>query len=345
MARGAVPEYIFDDLEKEFPAEKAYFKQQKKMAKGFREDRSSAVVDARPDVCEVNTYDAQNSNAVTSKQTGSEDKAPSVEEDEANHLADETARAFRTFLFETAGWHSIDDKNVDLNSTVNYGQNDPGQPSDPMDNAFFYTYQGRPWMVYGNGKMFDNFAKADDVGGHEMGHGCVEHSTENGLVYLGQSGALNEGYADVTGRCFVDHRYGTPVDQADWLIGGKLILPALRDKGWSAIRTFKAEKAYPNDPQPANMSGYRFTFQDNGGVHIFSKVALNHPFYLFCMNSGHKYSFEVPWEIFRKTLTLLPRWCRFEENIRHNLKVCEELYPNDLNCLKDAWRQAGHKVA
>ena len=53
-------------------------------------------------------------------------------------------------------------------------------------------------MVFGNG-----YAAADDVVGHELTHGYVEHTA--GLFYLHQSGALNESLADTIGEV-IDHR-------------------------------------------------------------------------------------------------------------------------------------------
>ncbi len=53
-------------------------------------------------------------------------------------------------------------------------------------------------MVFGTG-----YAAADDVVGHELTHGYVEHTA--GLFYLHQSGALNESLADTIGE-IIDHR-------------------------------------------------------------------------------------------------------------------------------------------
>ena len=53
-------------------------------------------------------------------------------------------------------------------------------------------------MFYGQG-----YASADDVVGHEMTHGVIEHNSD--LFYWGQSGAINESLADIMGE-IVDHR-------------------------------------------------------------------------------------------------------------------------------------------
>ena len=54
-------------------------------------------------------------------------------------------------------------------------------------------------MAYGDGdgQTFIRFTKSLDVVGHELTHGVVSH--ECNLVYQGESGALNEHFADVFG--------------------------------------------------------------------------------------------------------------------------------------------------
>ena len=61
-------------------------------------------------------------------------------------------------------------------------------------NAFWDGTQ----MVFGAG-----YAGADDVVGHELTHGFVQHTS--GLFSLHQSGAINESVADTMGE-IVDHR-------------------------------------------------------------------------------------------------------------------------------------------
>ncbi|MEV6260777.1 M4 family metallopeptidase [Streptomyces sp. NPDC051784] len=65
----------------------------------------------------------------------------------------------------------------------------------PFNNAF---WDGQK-MVYGQGGGdYRTFSADTDVVGHEMTHGVVEHSA--GLVYAGQSGAMNEAIADYFGN-------------------------------------------------------------------------------------------------------------------------------------------------
>ncbi|MEU9358907.1 M4 family metallopeptidase [Streptomyces sp. NPDC048301] len=84
----------------------------------------------------------------------------------------------------------LDGKNgyiYSLVGVVNGGQ--------PFNNAF---WDGQK-MVYGQGGGdYRTFSADTDVVGHEMTHGVVEHSA--GLVYAGQSGAMNEAIADYFGN-------------------------------------------------------------------------------------------------------------------------------------------------
>jgi bacillolysin len=122
----------------------------------------------------------------------------------------------------------------------------------PMQNAFWNGVQ----MFYGDG-----FAAADDVVGHEMTHGVIQHNAD--LLYWGQSGAINESLADVMGE-ILDHRNPGPGDTpGSWTIGEDLPIGAIRDLA--------------NPPafgQPDTMTSplYAGGIDDNGGVHTDSGV-------------------------------------------------------------------------
>jgi len=83
--------------------------------------------------------------------------------------------------------NSLDDRGMQLISTVHLGKK--------YNNAFWNGEQ----MVYGDGdgEIFDRFTKCLDVIGHELTHGVTQF--EAGLIYQGQSGALNESLSDVFG--------------------------------------------------------------------------------------------------------------------------------------------------
>jgi Zn-dependent metalloprotease len=174
--------------------------------------------------------------------------------------------------------NSIDDAGMPLVSSVHAGVG--------FDNAFWDGSQ----MVYGDGDgvLFRRFTLCLDVVGHELTHGVVQHSS--GLVYEGQSGALNEHFADVFGVLVRMFKKGTRVEaatSADWWVGARLLVPAPTRR---ALRSLEAPgTAYRNDPdlgddpQPQHMRGYAklplTRAGDWGGVHINSGIP-NKAFYL-----------------------------------------------------------------
>jgi Zn-dependent metalloprotease len=138
----------------------------------------------------------------------------------------------------------------------------------------------------GDGRVFVGFARSLDVVAHELGHGVTQFET--GLVYRGQSGALNEHYSDVWGAAITQFTEGVDAGEADWLIGNEVLAPGLEGQ---ALRSMKAPgTAYDNplmgtDPQPAHMRDYYAGPGDNQGVHINSGIP-NRAFYLTAMAIG-----------------------------------------------------------
>ena len=108
----------------------------------------------------------------------------------------------------------------------------------------------------------DGYASADDVVGHELTHGVTEH--ESNLVYMNESGAINESLSDVFGE-LIDQTNGAGNDSASvkWLMGEDLPI--------GAIRSMKNPKLY-GDPDRYLSPLYYTGEGDNGGVHFNSGV-------------------------------------------------------------------------
>lgn len=153
------------------------------------------------------------------------------------------------------------------------------QDGSNMDNAF---WNGAA-MFYGNGNQAFNFPlqRALDVAGHEMSHGVIQ-GTAN-LEYQGQSGAMNESFADI---------FGAMIDRDDWQMGEDITNPnyistgalrslsdpnnggsSLNTPGWQP-KTMAEYQNLPNTPQG-----------DYGGVHINSGIT-NYAYYLFATEIG-----------------------------------------------------------
>jgi hypothetical protein len=116
------------------------------------------------------------------------------------------------------------------------------------------------------------------VAGHEMTHGVVQNTAN--LEYVGESGALNESFADV---------FGVLIDRDDWLVGEDVVLTSAFPSG--ALRSMSnpyngaSTGDFGGGWQPKKYSERYTGSQDNGGVHINSGIP-NHAFYLFASNGA-----------------------------------------------------------
>ena len=218
-------------------------------------------------------YDVQGRNftALPGKLVRSEGEVRT--KDPAVNEAYDHSGATYDFYKEVFNRNSLDDRGMSLISSVHLLRK--------LNNAFWNGEQ----MVYGDGdgKQFIRFTRSLDVVGHELSHGVVTHTCN--LAYQGESGALNEHFADAFGVMVKQWKKGQTAAQADWLIGASIMGPATKAR---SLRTFKAGKAYENDPvlgtdpQPKHVKDKYRGSTDNGGVHINSGIP-NHAFYLTAM--------------------------------------------------------------
>lgn len=176
-----------------------------------------------------------------------------------------------SYFKETHNRNSINNEGGNIISLINIS--DP-QTGGGFDNAF---WNGAA-LFYGNGNQaFTPLAEGLDVAGHEMSHGVVQ-ATAN-LTYQGESGALNEAFADI---------FGAMIDRDDWLIGEDIVKTSAFPSG--AMRDMSDPHNGGNslnDPgyQPKNVSEQYKGSADNGGVHINSGI-VNHAYYLFAETAG-----------------------------------------------------------
>ncbi|MFT4228766.1 MAG: M4 family metallopeptidase [Microbacterium sp.] len=212
--------------------------------------------------------DAENTTTLPGRTVRREDDPP-VADLAVNEAFDGLGATFDLFQ-QAYGRDSIDGAGTALKASVHYGSD--------YDNAFWDGAQ----MVFGDGdgEVFAGFTGSISVIAHELTHGVTEH--EAGLVYRGQSGALNESISDVFGALTEQHLLDQTADAASWLIGAGIFTDAVEGV---ALRSMKAPgTAYDDDvlgrdPQPAHMRDYVETDDDNGGVHLNSGIP-NHAFYL-----------------------------------------------------------------
>lgn len=251
--------------------------QLRRLREGTAPDLPSApttVVAPRPGKGDRAVYDDKNTATFDVELVRGEGDPPASAEN-VNQAYD-FAGAARDYYRTEHGRNSIDDHGMTVNANVNF---------DVDFNNAFWDGQ-RLVMGNGDGKIFVDFAASPDVIGHELSHGVVEFTAN--LQYKGQSGALNESFADVFGTLIEQQLRSQDFDSANWLIGDEIMAEQLYGE---ALRSMAHPgTAYDNpvlgkDPQPDHMSGYYSGPKDNYGVHINSGI-INRAFYLTAQELG-----------------------------------------------------------
>jgi len=193
------------------------------------------------------------------------------------------------YYFKKFGRRGLDNRDtriVGMTHTVR-AQDYRSQPASVQGlfyiNAFYCPTCGvdrRGMMVYGEGGgtlVFNcagtpltvrNFAGSVDVVAHELTHGVTAFSSN--LIYLNESGALNEAFSDIMGTGVKFYTRGA---SANYIMGdalGSVVTPCLS-------RSLQDPFGFAGDPDHYAL---RYTgTADNGGVHVNSTIA-SHAFYL-----------------------------------------------------------------
>lgn len=182
----------------------------------------------------------------------------------------------------------------DGNGSVIKNYINPPSPPFQINNAGALPFPSN-FMYYGVGDGIRNRPLVGlDVEGHEYSHMVINYrqnlypdinNINNGLNYQGESGALNESFADIFGTCI--EFYAKPAT-ANWKIGEDFTLPA-----GSFMRSM-SNPILGSTPQPDTYSGLFWynpncgtpsESNDKCGVHINSGVQ-NFWFYLLAQNTS-----------------------------------------------------------
>lgn len=244
--------------------------------------------------------------------------------------------AYYDFFKKIYKRNSLNDKGFPLDSTVHFGWG--------YDNAF---WNGRQ-MVYGDGDgdLFGRFTQSIDVIGHELTHGVVQF--EANLGGEGQSGALNESFADIFGSLLKQYKKRQKARDADWLIGKGLFTSKIKGRAFRSMKapgTAYDDPVIGKDPQPAHMKDYVNTDEDNGGVHINSGIP-NKAFYETAKRLGG-YAWEKAGLIWYTALKdkLKPR-AKFHDAARLTSSVTGDLFGKggkEHKAVREAWKAVGVK--
>ncbi len=152
-----------------------------------------------------------------------------------------------------------------------------------LDNA----YWNGSYLTFGGGCSGHHPLTSSCIVAHELTHCLIQEKCD--LEYQGQSGALNESYADIFGVMFEDY-IKTHYHSLGWEIGLECNMK-LRDMKFPNLC---------NQPETINDPLFYKGYQDNGGVHINSGI-INHIFVCMTENMNMSFAFNV----FLKTLYLL----------------------------------------
>ena len=201
------------------------------------------------------------------------------------------------YYYKRFGRQGLDNANLQIWSYTN-----PVRASDVLlyfnlvPDAFVNAaYMGQGNIFYGVGlpsnftflnKFWSNLAGALDVVAHELSHGVTDYSSQ--LVYLNESGALNEAFSDMMGQS-AQFFFNPPADAGasafDWLIGEDVIRP--NGAGPNGLRSLA--DPFGTFGNPDHYSIRFIGADDGGGVHTNSSI-VNHMFYLAIMGGTNRVS-------------------------------------------------------
>lgn len=187
------------------------------------------------------------------------------------------------YLKNTFNRNSLNNKGSNLITFINVAEDD----GSSMENAY---WNGQFVSLGNGGSNFKPLAGALDVIAHEFGHGVISNTAN--LEYQGQSGAINEAYADI---------FGSMVDRDDWLIGEDITRTSFSPSGALRNMADPHNEGKYGDPywQPKTVSEMYTGSQDNGGVHINCGI-VNFAYYLF----ASEVTKEKAEQVFYRALTL-----------------------------------------
>lgn len=252
------------------------------------------------------------------------------------------------FFENQFGRRSYDGQNSEIKATVGLGKID----ILPMFSAF---KQNAAWasglnrFLFGaGGAVLDNFEKHVDVVAHEYTHAIVDTSSK--LKYEGESGALNESFADVFGEMAEVYAGRS---QKKWLIGENVLTEnGKRQFSQKEGRNVVALRDMLNpenglDKQPSHVSQIPAALghgcvptsgNDNCGVHALSGIP-NRASALMVESLGWEKMKGIFYIVMTQKLT--PD-AKFQDYAREMLNTCaERLSPQECQAVFESLRAVG----
>lgn len=204
-------------------------------------------------------------------------------------------------------------------------------------NAYWQSDEGKFYFGMVKGKPFANLHTV----GHEFTHAVTEHAA--GLVFQGESGALDESLADMFGVCIEHQAIG-----GNWLVDEEISTGGFRDMANPPAKGHP--DTYLESPwKPTNVP------QDDGNVHSNSGVG-NKWFYLLIKGGKGQNALKHPYDVFptmayntvaRVLMAALPRLSPrsgYEDLCRETIEAAGQLYGEcspTTEAVKRAWYAVG----
>ena len=182
------------------------------------------------------------------------------------------------YYFKRHGRRGLDDTGLAAISFVHFLPQSEG-----YNNAYFDTVDISINYGDGDGETATYFSSGLDVVAHELTHGVTYFSSD--LIYLNESGALNEAFSDVM-AAGVEWYVEPPGDgrqRADWKLAEDVFL-----RFGSFLRSYE-DSAAAGDPDHYSVRCLCPVDFDNGGVHINSGI-VNQAFYLMVQGGTNRTS-------------------------------------------------------
>ncbi len=265
------------------------------------------------------------------------------------------------YYFKRFGRRGLDNHDIEITGLANpVRRTDLQTSSNAVIGTFFLNafYAGDGYMVYGVGlpagfftrspignQTWDFLSGGLDVVAHELSHGVTEFSSN--LIYLNESGALNEAFSDIMGTSveFFFQPRGNGSMQADYLIGEDVIRPG-------GLRSMSNPAAYGD---PDHYSQRFLGTEDNGGVHTNSVIA-SQAFYLSIEGGTNRTSGlsvdgvgaanreQIEKVFYRGFTELMPANATFSVARAVTIQAARDLYPANGNverAVTQAWTAVG----
>jgi thermolysin len=205
------------------------------------------------------------------------------------------------YFFKRHGRRGLDDRDRPIVSLIN-GVSQEGAldlPPELLDfalNAFWcgecgpggvglmYFGNGIPSKYAFAGQTVGPLAGSLDVVAHELTHAVTNSSSD--LIYLDESGALNEAFSDIMGTAveFFHQPTGAFRGEGDFIMGEDTFRSYYGDL--HGLRSLSNPDAFGN---PDHYSRRYTGPEDDGGVHINSTIA-SHAFYLAVVGGTNRTS-------------------------------------------------------